>query len=143
MHDRYGIPGSPRHAHIIQTASGEIMEIPVATVQLPGDRVAPIGGGGYLRIFPYRYTAAGIRRVNRVEAAPACVYVHPWEVDPGQPRLANGPIARMRTYLGLKSMGSKLTRLLEEFRFSTIREVYAHAFAETPLCAAEAVPVSF
>jgi polysaccharide deacetylase family protein (PEP-CTERM system associated) len=124
VHDRYGIPGSPRHAHTIQTPSGQIVEIPVATVELPGRRVAPIGGGGYLRIFPYRYTAAGIRRVNKVEAAPACVYVHPWEVDPDQPRLATGSIARMRTYLGLSSMATKLTRLLQDFRFSSIREVY-------------------
>jgi len=142
VHDRYGIPGSPRHAHVIHTPSGQITEIPVATVQLSGNRVAPIGGGGYLRIFPYRYTAAGIRRVNRVEGEPACVYVHPWEVDPGQPRLANGPIARMRTYLGLSSMGPKLTRLLQDFRFSTIRDVYARISPEQSFGVAEAVTVS-
>jgi polysaccharide deacetylase family protein (PEP-CTERM system associated) len=126
VHDRYGIPGSPRHAHTIQTPSGPIVEIPVATVELPGKRVAPIGGGGYLRLFPYRYTAAGIRRVNTVDAAPACIYVHPWELDPDQPRLATGSIARMRTYLGLSGMASKITRLLQDFRFSTIREAYSH-----------------
>jgi polysaccharide deacetylase family protein (PEP-CTERM system associated) len=124
VHDRYGIPGFPRYAHSMQTASGPIIEIPVATVALPGKRVAPIGGGGYLRMFPYRYTAAGIRRLNNVEAAPACVYVHPWELDPDQPRLATGSIARMRTYFGLNGMAAKISRLLQDFRFSSIREVY-------------------
>jgi polysaccharide deacetylase family protein (PEP-CTERM system associated) len=125
VHDRYGIPGSPRQAHTVQTPSGPIVEIPVATVELPGKRIAPIGGGGYLRLFPYRYTAAGIRRLNNMEAVPACIYVHPWELDPDQPRLASGSIARMRTYIGLSGMGTKLTRLLQEFRFSSIREVYS------------------
>lgn len=124
VHDRYGIPGSPRHAHLIQTPSGPLMEVPVATVQLARERVAPVGGGGYLRIFPYRYTAAGIRRINSTENEPACVYVHPWEVDTGQPRLAHGHIARLRTYMGLATVSYKLERLLQDFQFSTLADVY-------------------
>jgi polysaccharide deacetylase family protein (PEP-CTERM system associated) len=128
VHDRYGIPGSPRHAHIIETPSGPLLEVPVATVQLSDNRVAPVGGGGYFRIFPYRYTAAGLRRINTAEKKPACVYVHPWEVDTDQPRLAKGHIARLRTYTGLGTVGNKLNRLLQEFQFSTLRDV--HPFAE-------------
>lgn len=134
VHDRYGLPGSPRHAHVIETPSGPLMEVPVATVQLSKTRVAPVGGGGYLRLFPYRYTAAGVRRVNNTEAQAACLYVHPWEVDPGQPRLAKGHIARLRTYMGLNTVGYKLNRLLKDFQFSTMREVYPlNSTAASPL----------
>jgi hypothetical protein len=75
-------------------------------------------------MLPYRYTAAGIRRVNRDEQQPVCIYFHPWEIDPYQPRLAKGMIARLRTYTGLKGMRRKLERLLTEFSFSTLTTVY-------------------
>ena len=123
-HDRYGIPGSPRHPHVIETPAGPIREFPIATVRLSNDRVAPIGGGGYLRLLPYRYTSAGIRRLNTDENQPACIYFHPWEIDPDQPRLASGLIARLRTYTGVKGMARKLDRLLTEFQFSTLGQVY-------------------
>lgn len=123
VHDRYGIPGFPRHAHVMDTASGPILEVPIATVQLPGGQVAPVGGGGYLRLFPYRYTAAGIRRINSEEHQPACIYTHPWEVDPGQPRVTKGFISGLRTYGGLKGMQAKLERMFREFEFSTVGDV--------------------
>lgn len=123
-HDRYGIPGSRRYAHVIETPVGPIRELPIATVKLSNDWVAPIGGGGYLRLLPYRYTSAGIRRLNRDENQPACIYFHPWEIDSDQPRLASGLIARMRTYTGVKGMIQKLDRLLTEFQFSTLSDVY-------------------
>ncbi len=122
-HDRYGIPGSPRYPHVIETPAGPIREFPIATVRLSNERVAPIGGGGYLRLLPYRYTSAGIRRLNRDENQPACIYFHPWEIDPDQPRLASGLIARLRTYTGVKGMARKLERLLAEFEFSTLSHV--------------------
>jgi polysaccharide deacetylase family protein (PEP-CTERM system associated) len=122
-HDRYGIPGFPRHSHVIETASGPICEVPIATVEFSSGRTAPVGGGAYLRLLPYRYTAAGIRKLN-AEKHPACVYFHPWEIDPDQPRLARGMIAKMRTYTGLHSMMRKLDRLLTDFRFSTIADVH-------------------
>ena len=126
-HDRYGIPGSPRHAYTIATPSGPILEVPVATVQLSPNRVTPVGGGGYLRLFPYRYTAAGIRKINNVEQQPACVYTHPWELDPHQPRMTKGLISRLRTYTGLATMSPKLDRLFTEFEFSTMGAVHPHA----------------
>ena len=70
VHDRYGIPGSSRHAHVIQTPSGPIYEVPVATARLRNGMVVPVGGGAYLRLLPYRYTAAGIRRMNDEDRAP-------------------------------------------------------------------------
>jgi polysaccharide deacetylase family protein (PEP-CTERM system associated) len=126
VHDRYGIPGARRHAHIIHTPSGDLIEVPVATVQLPR-RIAPVGGGAYLRLFPYRYTAAGIRRINTLENKPACIYVHPWELDTEQPRLARGYIARFRTYTGLGTVYKKIKRLLDDFYFSPITAVYEKA----------------
>jgi hypothetical protein len=75
-------------------------------------------------LLPYRYTAAGIRRVNREDGSPACVYFHPWEIDPDVPRLASGAISRLRTYTGLAGMFGKLKRLVTDFEFSTLGSVY-------------------
>lgn len=126
-HDRYGIPGWPRHAKVVETAAGGILEVPPASVQLSATRVAAVGGGGYLRLLPYRYTGAGLRRINIEEGQPACVYIHPWEVDPGLPRLAQGRIARWRTYWGLEGMEKKVRRLLQEFEWGPLSEVYPAA----------------
>ena len=123
-HDRYGIPGFECRAQVIQTASGPIMEVPAAVVRLSWDRVAPVGGGAYFRLFPYRYTAAGIRRLNAVEGKPACFYFHPWELDSGQPLLVRGWLSRLRTYAGLGRMRSKLGRLLTEFQFDTVNAIH-------------------
>jgi polysaccharide deacetylase family protein (PEP-CTERM system associated) len=129
VHDRYGVPGFLRHAHPIRTFSSSIMEVPIATVQLAAKQVTPVGGGAYLRLLPYRYTAAGIRRLNSVEQQPACVYTHPWELDPDQPRMAKGLISSLRTYSGLGSMSRKVRRLFEEFEFSTMGEVHPYPLA--------------
>jgi polysaccharide deacetylase family protein (PEP-CTERM system associated) len=123
-HDRYGIPGFERAAHVIETPSGPILEVPIATTRLSYGAITPVGGGAYLRLLPYRYTAAGIRRINKREHQPACIYFHPWEIDPDHPRLAEGLAARFRTYGGLRGMRVKLERLLTDFRFSTLAAVY-------------------
>jgi polysaccharide deacetylase family protein (PEP-CTERM system associated) len=129
-HDRYGIPGFERHARRVETPSGAILEVPVATVQVGKTGVVPVGGGGYLRLLPYRYTAAGIRRVNRDEKQSACIYFHPWELDPDQPRLPLKPISRLRTYTGLRGMSKKLDYLLRDFQFGALSEVYPVASAQ-------------
>jgi polysaccharide deacetylase family protein (PEP-CTERM system associated) len=130
QHDRYGIPGFGRHAQIIPTSSGPLCEVPIATVQISDKRVAPVGGGGYMRLLPYRYTAAGIRRINEEEHRPACIYFHPWEIDTDLPRIASGWISRVRTYGGLGSMVGKLNRLMSEFRFSTVSQVHPASSVE-------------
>lgn len=121
-HDRYGIPDFGRQPRTVATPAGSIVEIPVATAVALGRNV-PVGGGGYLRLLPYRYTAAGIRRINAASQS-ACVYFHPWEIDAGQPRLAPSRIARWRTYTGIPRMRAKLARLLGEFSFAPLSAVY-------------------
>jgi polysaccharide deacetylase family protein (PEP-CTERM system associated) len=123
-HDRYGIPGFTRIPRMIQTSVGSILEVPVATVELGENRIFPVGGGAYLRILPYRYTAAGLRRINQREKRPACIYFHPWELDSEQPRLTSELIPRLRTYTGLHGMRKKLERLMTDFRFSNLSSVY-------------------
>lgn len=118
-HDRYGIPGFGRHCRVLKTLSGSLVEVPIATVQLSEKNVTPVGGGAYLRLLPYRYTAAGIRRINQEDRQPACMYFHPWELDPDHPRLAQGWVSR-RTYTGLRSMGRKIERLLGELDFGPL-----------------------
>jgi polysaccharide deacetylase family protein (PEP-CTERM system associated) len=138
-HDRYGIPGFGRHAQLLSTPSGPILEVPVATVLLSPKRVAPVGGGAYLRLFPYRYTAAGIRQLNLAEGQPACIYFHPWELDPDSPRLTSGFLSRIRTYSGLASVAPKLRRLISEFEFSTLSSVHPFDLAEPAVHLAPAV----
>jgi hypothetical protein len=96
------------------------------TDQVRGKQI-PVGGGGYLRLLPYRYTAAGIRRINNHDRRPACIYFHPWEFDTKQPRVAGSLASRLRTYAGIGGMASKLNRLLSDFRFGPVTSVYPGA----------------
>ncbi len=122
-HDRYGISGFPRQASVLETANGRIIEVPPASVELKPGWNVPVGGGGYLRMLPYRYTAAGIRTLNHIDRIPANLYIHPWELDKEQPRIAQGRISRLRTYLGLAAFERKVDRLLSEFEFGPLGEV--------------------
>jgi polysaccharide deacetylase family protein (PEP-CTERM system associated) len=131
LHDRYGIADFGRFARPLETPSGSIMEVPIATVQV-GSMTLPVGGGGYLRLFPYRYTAAGIRRLNESDGRPACVYFHPWELDEAQPRLPLGAVARLRTYTGLGRMRAKIESLLQQFRFKPVTEVFPATLKAQP-----------
>jgi hypothetical protein len=84
----------------------------------------PLGGGAYLRVFPYRYLRWGMRRVNRRERQPAVVYIHPWEIDPGQPRMKTaGKRGFSSHYVNLGRTEAKLRRLLRDFRFAPMRAV--------------------
>jgi len=130
LHDRYGIPGYARFAHEVATSAGPIWEVPISTVVTAGGRRIPVGGGGYFRLFPYRYTSAGLRRLNEVDEKPGCFYIHPWELDPDQPRLVKGLLPRLRTYHGLPRTEAKLRRLLREFSFSTLSAVHERAASE-------------
>lgn len=134
-HDRYGMPEFGVEVRTVPTPSGAIIEVPIATVRLSERRLAPVGGGAYLRLLPYRYTAAGIRRMNR-DGLPACMYFHPWELDGAQPRLARGFVARVRTYGGVRSMPKKLERLFTDFEFTTLTAVHPAAPKTTPPLAA-------
>jgi polysaccharide deacetylase family protein (PEP-CTERM system associated) len=126
-HDRYGIPVSARHPYTIDRPSGALVEVPGSTTKV-GPMNLPIAGGGYFRILPYWWTRWGIERVNRLEGRPAIFYLHPWEVDPEQPRLRAGMLGQFRHYRNLQSTESRLRQLLTDFRFDTV-----HAAAATTL----------
>jgi polysaccharide deacetylase family protein (PEP-CTERM system associated) len=121
-HDLYSNPNAPRVPHRI--AGGALEEFPVATIAIAG-RNFPVGGGGYLRILPYAYTRLGLLHLNGTEHFRAILYVHPWEVDPEQPRIATHLRSRLRQYTGLSTTAGKLQRLLGDFRFAPIAESFA------------------
>jgi polysaccharide deacetylase family protein (PEP-CTERM system associated) len=134
-HDRYGIAGAPRHAHVMQRAAGTIVEIPPSTVRLAGVNL-PVAGGGYFRLLPYGWTAWGMKQVNRVDRQPVVFYLHPWEVDPEQPRIAAGRVSRFRHYTGLRQTEARLRQMLRAFRFDSVASV----FRQTPAGARLASP---
>jgi polysaccharide deacetylase family protein (PEP-CTERM system associated) len=123
-HDRYGVRNFHRFAQEIPTPAGSIYEIPMATARLSSRRVAPIAGGGYMRLLPYAYMAAGLRRLNLEEKQPACCYLHPWELDADVPQLTRSRVSRWRTYHGITGMRKKVGRLLSDFRFSTLAQAF-------------------
>ncbi len=118
-HDRYGIPLCPRHPYVLTRPGGSLVEAPGSTTTV-GPLNLPIGGGGYFRILPYAWTRWGIERVNRMEQRPAIFYLHPWEIDPDQPRLRTGLLSRFRHYRNLDQTEARLRRLLSEFGFGPL-----------------------
>jgi polysaccharide deacetylase family protein (PEP-CTERM system associated) len=118
-HDRYGLPSAPRHIHTITRSAGTLWEVPGSTTRVSGMNL-PIAGGGYFRLLPYGWTRLGIARVNRLERQPVVFYIHPWELDPDQPRLPVSPLTRLRHYRNLTETVPRLERLLREFRFDSI-----------------------
>jgi polysaccharide deacetylase family protein (PEP-CTERM system associated) len=124
-HDVYGIPDAPRRPFRVSTQSGPIIEYPITTFRLGGKNM-PVGGGGYLRLLPFWYTRYGVRRAEQ-DSVPLVVYVHPWEVDPGQPRLAGRWKARFRHYTNLDSMYGRLESLLKLGGFTTFRDAQLQA----------------
>ena len=122
-HDRYGVPEAPRFPYQIYEQNGRNMiEFPISTVRV-GKWNLPIAGGGYMRLLPYAVMKFGLRRVNR-EGQPAIVYLHPWELDPEQPRIPNIPsTTRFRHYVNLHATADKLRSLIRDFEFAPVREV--------------------
>jgi polysaccharide deacetylase family protein (PEP-CTERM system associated) len=130
-HDRYGIPSSPRHPYVLVRESGSLVECPGSTARV-GPLNLPIAGGGYFRLLPYAWTRWGITRVNRHEGRPAIFYVHPWEVDPGQPRLHAPRLSRFRHYRHLDQTEARLGHLFQDFRFGPLRDIVAATTAPAP-----------
>jgi polysaccharide deacetylase family protein (PEP-CTERM system associated) len=110
-HDIYGIPNAPRFPFRIETGAGPLIEYPITTFRLLG-RNLPVGGGGYLRMFPFWYTRFGFSR-TQTENLPLIVYIHPWEIDPGQPRLPGRLTSRLRHYTNLSKTYARLKELVE------------------------------
>jgi len=120
-HDRYGIVGAPRWPHVATgPAGGRIVELPPLTGRMLGINV-PVGGGGYLRLLPTWLVRLAIAAAARA-GQPAVLYLHPWELDPDQPKLPMGPLSRIRHRVGLRRTEAKLRRLLAAAPFTSIRQ---------------------
>lgn len=127
-HDHYGMPGAPRFPYRPQQCPS-LLEVPPTTVAWRG-RNLPAAGGGYFRLLPYAASRWLIAQVNGHDRQPAMFYFHPWEVDPGQPRVAGAPLkSRFRHYVNLGRMEAKLDRLCRDFRWDRADRVYAEALA--------------
>jgi polysaccharide deacetylase family protein (PEP-CTERM system associated) len=126
-HDRYGVPDAPRHVHPVQTSTGCIWEVPGSTVRLGGTNL-PVAGGGYFRMLPYGWTRWGVNRINRHDGQPAIFYIHPWEVDPGQPRFPAPLLTRFRHYANLSRTEARFRRLLRDFSFGSVAEILNLAY---------------
>ena len=125
VHDRYGISDAARFPHRVAAGPGvEIGEFPLSTVSGFGWRF-PVAGGGYFRLFPYRLTRRAVRHLNEREGQPAIIYLHPWELDPGQPRLPVGRLTRLRHSVNTRTTESKVRCLLRDFRVGPVRDVLA------------------
>jgi polysaccharide deacetylase family protein (PEP-CTERM system associated) len=114
----YGYPSAPQDPHTLERAAGTLVEFPPCSLQLPGVRL-PAAGGGYFRLFPYALVAAGLGQAAR-RGAPGTFYIHPWELDPEQPRLPVSRVTGVRHYGGLRRTVPRLERLLSEYRFQAI-----------------------
>jgi polysaccharide deacetylase family protein (PEP-CTERM system associated) len=122
VHDHYGWPEAPRFAHR-PLPDADLIELPVTTVELAGRRLAA-GGGGFFRLLPYAFSNWAVGRVNGAEERPAVFYFHPWEIDPGQPRVAGAPLkSRLRHYSRLSVMRPKLLKLLKSYQWGRTIDV--------------------
>ncbi len=122
-HDRYGIPGFPRYPHKLMTQGGrEITEFPLSTSEFLGRRL-PVAGGGYFRLYPYALTRSALYGINRSDRRPFIFYIHPWEIDTSQPRIAGSVFSRFRHYNNLHRCRARLNKLLSDFRFTTVHNV--------------------
>jgi polysaccharide deacetylase family protein (PEP-CTERM system associated) len=123
QHDLYGIPEAPGFA-FYPLQDHRFMEIPVSAVRRFGV-TWPCGGGGYFRLFPYWVSKANLRAVARINQRPCVFYFHPWEIDPGQPRVQNLSFkTKLRHYLNLDKTQPRLKRLLSDFRWQRIDRIY-------------------
>jgi polysaccharide deacetylase family protein (PEP-CTERM system associated) len=122
-HDRYGIPGaSPEPSRVSAPSGRTLVEFPMSAASIGGAKI-PVSGGGYFRLLPYCVTRAGLRQVNERHGRPFVFYLHPWELDPGQPRIKVGWLSRFRHYTNLEHCEDRLKRLLSDFAFAPMVDV--------------------
>ncbi len=127
-HDLYGVPDAPRGPY--RPEGTTLWELPMTTVRLLG-RNLPCSGGGYFRLMPYALYRAGLRRVNAREGRPGIFYFHPWEIDPEQPVVAGADWrARFRHRVHLRRMSARIERLLSDFAWDRMDQVYAALLAQ-------------
>ena len=118
---RYGIPDAPRWPHRRQAGDRALIEFPISTWRVMGRNI-PIAGGAYFRIFPYSLTRRGLRAINR-SGKPAVFYLHPWELDPEQPRIPLPRRIGVTHYVNLRATERRFRRLLHDFEFGPMNEV--------------------
>jgi polysaccharide deacetylase family protein (PEP-CTERM system associated) len=134
-HDRYGVPGAAPQTHLLETPAGSLVELPMTVVKF-GRVALPVGGGGYFRLYPFELTRRLLARVNQVHSRPFVFYIHPWEVDPDQPRIRAGSLlSRFRHYVNLRSTEAKLNKLLSSFQFDTVSTVARQSLVHQPRAA--------
>jgi polysaccharide deacetylase family protein (PEP-CTERM system associated) len=121
-HDRYGIRDAAAELHARRTPAGlEIVEFPPSVLEL-GPLRLPVAGGGYFRLYPYAVTRWAIGRINRMRG-PAVVYLHPWEIDTGQPKPTVGALTRFRHTVNIGKVKHRLRRLLDDFTFEPMSAI--------------------
>lgn len=126
-HDHYGNPAAPRFPYFVR--DGGLLEIPLTTVSVFG-RNLPSAGGGYFRLLPMLYSRWALNRVNTRERMPVVFYLHPWELDPDQPRVSNIPLkARFRHYVNLRRFESRFRTLLHAYKWERMDHVYGQALS--------------
>jgi polysaccharide deacetylase family protein (PEP-CTERM system associated) len=124
-HDMYGMPDAPRFPY--RPGAGKLVELPMTTTRF-GSRNFPCAGGGYFRLLPYPVFRAALGRFNKIDSAPGMFYTHPWEIDAAQPRVAAAPaMSRFRHYINLNKTESRLARLLKDFSWGRMDQVFADA----------------
>jgi polysaccharide deacetylase family protein (PEP-CTERM system associated) len=125
-HDAYGLPDAPRHAFHPFSGSN-FTEIPVSAVRFLGVNW-PCGGGGYFRLMPLPLSLAGLGRISKGEKRPCVFYFHPWEIDPGQPRISSLPLrSALRHYTNLSGMEKRIALLLRRFSWNRMDRIFAVA----------------
>ena len=109
--------------YLVNSKREKLTEYPLSTMRIFGINI-PIAGGGYFRLLPYGFTHWSIAKINQ-KGFPAITYFHPWEIDPRQPRVEiAGCLSKFRHYYGLDKTESKLRKLISEFRFDSIRNIF-------------------
>jgi polysaccharide deacetylase family protein (PEP-CTERM system associated) len=121
-HDHYGIPDWEPRPQWVSTRGGPILEVPCSTVRVLGTNL-PCGGGGYLRLLPLQFNLRALKKISRTPGRHAMIYVHPWEFDPDQPRIAAGALSRLRHYTHLDQTERRMRRLLQELSVVPARDL--------------------
>jgi polysaccharide deacetylase family protein (PEP-CTERM system associated) len=125
-HDHYGMPDSPRFAYEVRPG---LLEVPITTLRAFG-RNFPSSGGGYFRLLPYGLSRWMLNRVNRGDQQSGIFYFHPWEIDPGQPRVDGiGAKTRFRHYVNIDRVEGRLNQLLSDFEWGRMDEIFLGASA--------------
>jgi polysaccharide deacetylase family protein (PEP-CTERM system associated) len=123
IHDRYGIADAKRFPYKLQNTNENFLdEFPPSTFRFLGKNI-PISGGGYFRFFPYRFTKWAFTQINKRENKPFIFYIHPWEFDQNQPKIKANKLLMLRHYYGIDKTEKRFMRLLNDFKFDTIRNV--------------------